>query len=538
MKKIAILFLVMLYMLPSFSQTMEWHIKDSYVEVKYLGNDLFKVKNTMGKWGVVNEYGKLTIPERYDSITNFVEERALLLDATGQFLKGIINNNGQIIKSFENDVYINYQYFKDGMLAYAVPNGNYYLFGYIDINGNSVIKPKYLWAAPFSNGIAVVQHSKSRNFGLINKSGAAALNDNRTFKFISTPVNNKLLIAVGSTRGEKVLLVNLAYNGKLETIEELETGTIVNRSSDYSTISCQNGRTYFFDDAMRLLSSSSGKTFNEPLTYDFSVKESPNFKTVRQQRNWNIIYAGNSLLSAPFVRVAFCDNEYAIVNTATDREGVLKLNPNGYVAVKNIPATTEFYHNVPAKGNIEVDINGLFASSRVEIGVVGLESNNKETLYTVPENYEGVYSQSISYFIPANSGKYEFKETVPLKVNFYIDGMFYKTETVELTAIHKRGFSISEASAPEYSDSDGNAKISFNVQSLKSVPSSSAIVTVSGYANQQKRFSGNDSVNFSIPVEVPFEEEKTYSFTVTVKEQGCPSYTKTISRTIKHYNLQ
>lgn len=56
---------------------MEWHIKDNYVDVKYMGNNLFKVKNSNGKWGVINESGETTVEIQYDSITPLVEKRAL-----------------------------------------------------------------------------------------------------------------------------------------------------------------------------------------------------------------------------------------------------------------------------------------------------------------------------------------------------------------------------------------------------------------------------------------------------------------------------
>ena len=94
MKKITIILLVILYVIPSFSQTMEWHIKDNYVDIKHIGNNLFKVKNSNGKWGVINEYGQTTVEIQYDSITPLVENRSLLLDYTGEYLKGIINEKG------------------------------------------------------------------------------------------------------------------------------------------------------------------------------------------------------------------------------------------------------------------------------------------------------------------------------------------------------------------------------------------------------------------------------------------------------------
>ena len=80
------------------------------------------------------------------------------MDATGQYLKGIVNEKGQLIKTFNNNERIaNYPYFKEGMLAYGVIAGNYYLFGYLDTQGNTCVEPKYYWAAPFSDGKAVVQ---------------------------------------------------------------------------------------------------------------------------------------------------------------------------------------------------------------------------------------------------------------------------------------------------------------------------------------------------------------------------------------------
>ncbi len=536
MKKIFICWLAILYVIPSFSQTMEWHIKDNYVDVKYMGNNLFKVKNSNGKWGVVNEYGETTVEVQYDSITPLVEKRALILDNKGQGLKGIINEKGQIIKSFHNGERLaNFQYFNEGMLAYGVVSGNYYLFGYLDINGNTRIEPKYFWAAPFNNGKAVIQY-KSKNYGLIDKSGGPALNDNRRFKFISTPVENKLLIAVGSTRGEKVSLVNLAPNGKLNDIEELEGGTIVNNSSDYRSISCQNGHSYYFDNAMRLISSSTGRTFNEPLEYKFSLSCNSGFKKMREQGGWKVLYSGNTLFQSSFRNIAFCGNEYAIVTSQRNTMGVLKLNNNGSVSLNNVPKQVEFYHKALVNENLILNINGLFSSSQVQIGIVGLNKDNQEEKFNVPTGFNGIYNQPISYFIPATS--FDTEVSLPIKVKIYIDGMLYKTESKELTGVHKRAFRISDANAPEFSDSDGNATITFNVQSLESAPSSNTKVTISGASNQTKSFNGEEILYFKVPVTIPVESVKPFTFTVTIKEEGCPSYSRTISRTIKHYDLQ
>lgn len=538
MKKITIALLAILYVIPSFSQTMEWHIKDNYVDVKYMGNNLFKVKNSSGKWGVINEYGETAVEIQYDSITPIVENRALLLDVTGQFLSGIISEKGQIIKTFpKNEVFVSFPYFNEGMLAYGVYAGDYDLFGYLDINGNTQIEPKYYWAAPFNDGKAVVQYRKSKNFGLINKSGGTELNDNRKFKFMSTPVNNKMLIAVESNRGDEISLVTLRMNGKLNEVEKLEkeTGSSV-YYNDFKSISYQNGHKYYFDNAMRLVSSSTGKTFNEPLTYNIKLPNSSNFKKMREQGGWKIMHSGNTLLYSSFRDISFCGNEYAIVTSQRNTMGVLKLNNNGNISIQNVPTQAEFYHNSTVKGNVSVAVNGLFTSSQVQIGIVGLKENNQEERFNVPVGYSGIYNQPISYFIPATN--FDSEVSLPIKVNLYIDGMLYKTETKELIGVHKRAFRVSDANAPEFSDPEGNATITFNVQSLNDVPSSSARVSISGATNQTKRFNGEEIIYIKVPVTVPMESEKTFSFNVTVKEDGCPSYTKTIKRTIKHYDLQ
>lgn len=539
MKKITIALLAILCVIPSFSQTMEWHIKDNYVDIKYMGNNLFKVKNSGGKWGVINEYGETTVEIQYDSITPIVENRALLLDNTGQFLNGIINEKGQLLKSFPgNEIYVSFPYFNEGMLAYGVYAGGYDLFGYLDINGNITIEPQYYWAAPFNDGKAVIQYKRTKNYGLINKSGGSVLYDNRKFKFMSTPVDNKLLIAVGSSRGDEISLATLSADGKLTEVERLEkeTARTVEVSKDYKSISYQNGHKYYFDNAMRLISSSTGKTFNEPLTYNIKLPISSDFKKMREQGGWKIMHSGNTLLYSSFRDISFCGNEYAIVTSQRNTMGVLKLNNNGNISIQNVPTQAEFYHNSTVKGNVSVAVNGLFTSSQVQIGIVGLKENNQEERFNVPVGYSGIYNQPISYFIPATN--FDSEVSLPIKVNLYIDGMLYKTETKELIGVHKRAFRVSDANAPEFSDPEGNATITFNVQSLNDVPSSSARVSISGATNQTKRFNGEEIIYIKVPVTVPMESEKTFSFNVTVKEDGCPSYTKTIKRTIKHYDLQ
>lgn len=538
MKRIIAILSTLLFIIPSFSQTMEWYVKDNYTEIVYMGHDLFKVKNSAGKWGIINEYGELSVDTAYEMITPFVENRALLLDATGLFLKGIVNEKGQLIKRFHNDeVVANFQHYKEGYLAYGIPAGKFYNYGYLDLNGNTSIEPKYFWVAPFSGGKAVV-HYKSGNYGIINKTGNSTLMDNRKFKFMSSPVENTFVIAYGSSRGDKISLVRLKPDGRLEDIEDFETGTVViQQPGNYSMIYCQNGTSYHFDDAMRLISSSRGKTFNHPLSIEKVIPSiSPSLKKSQNQGKLQILFKGKSILCPSFRDAEFHEDKYAVVTNYSNNKGILKLNEAGNAFVSSIPDKVEFRHNAEVDGSIALSIMRLNPASHVEIGIIGLSPGNEEKIYSIPKDYNGVFNQPISYFIPAE--RFDSEVSIPIIVNIYINGMLYSKSEHLLTGIHRNAFRISEANAPQYSDADGNATITFNVQSLDKIPSPSARVIVSGSYRSNKTFNGEDAISFRIPVSVPFESEQTYTFTVTVKEDGCPPYTRKISRTIKHYDLQ
>ena len=155
MKKILVIFFLFNCAIMSFSQTMEWHIKANYSDIEYLGNDLFKVQDANGKWGLVNAEGKMTVSAQYDSITPIVENRIVLIETENgsNYLGGITNENGEIIqikREYNSKLLLtDFPFFQEGMMPFGVLNENIYLFGYLDKDGNERISPNYFWAAPF-----------------------------------------------------------------------------------------------------------------------------------------------------------------------------------------------------------------------------------------------------------------------------------------------------------------------------------------------------------------------------------------------------
>ena len=75
---------------------------------------------------------------------------------------GFINAEGSIVIDFRDDFVLDidetkpYPIFKDGRCLIKKSNGNQYLYGYIDMNGNEIIEPQYLNASSFQDGYAIV----------------------------------------------------------------------------------------------------------------------------------------------------------------------------------------------------------------------------------------------------------------------------------------------------------------------------------------------------------------------------------------------
>ena len=119
MKKLLLFLLVSFSISHLMAQSMEWLCRPGeFSDIQYMGFDLFKVRNNVDKCGIVSAEGKEVLEVEYDSITPFVENRALIMDENGRRILGILDTNGDIIKSFENEeIYAtSYPYYKDGLL--------------------------------------------------------------------------------------------------------------------------------------------------------------------------------------------------------------------------------------------------------------------------------------------------------------------------------------------------------------------------------------------------------------------------------------
>lgn len=542
MRKILLTTIFLLSNICVFAQMLQWHCDAEYIDIKYMGNDLFKVKTTNGKWGIINAEGNMTVNAQYDSITPLVDNRALLLDNRGLFmLRGIVNEQGRLIRQFSGgEVVTSYPYYREGMLAYGEPFGQYYLFGYLDKNGNTCVPPQFYSASPFHNGRAAVHYADGESSSLINKSGASAYVSNNKILFVSAPVNNKFLL-VKKEKGDfnGIFLYEIDSRNKIKEIKKLEGETVIRRTADYRILtSTKTGLTFYFDNAMRLVRSSDGRgypTVEEQIDPHRSLNNGP-LKAVRKGGSVSFRYNDKEIMQADLIDAEIVSDKYVVAINRSNRKGIMTLNQYGRISIsKNFPVA-EFYHNKPVNATISGTIYGIGTGTEIKLGIKGLSESGNEQIFNINPGSDGKFEISIPYFMSASESDVEMKK--PISANVYLDGLLYMTEECKVQAIHRKGFRIESVSAPEYSAASGAASVTVKVRSIGGRPSSSAIVKVSGSYNVEQRFGGAETVTLTIPVVVPKNQVKTFSFSISVSEKDCPTVREARSVTIKNYYLQ
>lgn len=523
------------------AQSMEWLCHPGkFSDIQYMGYDLFKVKNNAGKWGIFSADGKLVIDVKYDHITAFVEGRALILDKTGHRIIGILDQNGEILKSFENEEIFAtaYPYYKEGLLGYKEKNG---LCGYINNQGIISIKARFYLAAPFQNGIATVQYADDEGyFGLINKSGGSAIISNSKYKFLSSMVDGQLLAVTSSSRGGDLLRIMKLDVNQLKAAKTLESKMFVDLSDDFTYLVSQNGHHYFIDNQWRI--SGANYKFSLPYTIDDKltfVTQSAELLSKQESKNGvQITYMGKPILEHSFDNVETYEKKYAIVSAKDKTIGVLKLNPSAGIEIIEPTQVFVFNHN-PLPTDLSANLDEMEPEQYIEVQVDIKDVNPTQLkCYINEEGYlryaplkqqNGIWGLHLPYF----HADTKFDNIISNKVDIAItyDGLDWMHRMVSLSTKHEPGYNV-QIAGKEVTDDNGVGTINIIVESIKGVPNRSTRVDITG---QKTTYFKGPSEVISIPVyNIPEGESKTFTYTVTITEEGCPIIKKTVSKVITY----
>ena len=503
------------------AQVMEWAIKPEYKDIVHIGRDLYKVKATNGKWGVFNiSKHELTIATAYDSITPLVEGRALILDAQGQGLLGILNEEGETVGELVSSpiFFVDYPYYSNGLLALRSSQKKY---GYVDSQGKSMSMRdnfNFFYVCPFDDGLAMVKTPKGK-YQIIDKRGAHQYQGNVNIKFLSNPKNGVFVLATGKNRISKCRLENSDF----KEVELLEKERVVDVSGaiEYHAIYCRGGNTYSFDNAFHLIED------NAPATLTPFVSRKEDSKRLRKkQEGWHfgLSYDQKDLLAPQFKSVNIYEDRLAMVTmTEGGKKGLLRLNAVGEFKVSVPQQTITFYHNHPQNIPIKVECANMMYNPTVKIVMIGTADN--ETF-----SCQGSGIINVPYFEShTQSGK---STTKSIGFDIFVDELKYGHKDIEVESVHQKGFTISIGTFPDYSNKSQQASVSVIISSNNGVPSASAKAKVN---DKYYEFNGRDKISVSVPFHTQQGKVLNGSIYVSVTEDGCPSSSAQKNGTIKDY---
>lgn len=503
-------------------QSMDWLCHPGeYSEVSYLGHDLFKVRNNLGKWGIIQADGTTAIDVKYDSITPFVENKALLLDREGKRLLGIINSKGELVKDVASLKYYvtKYPNYKEGRLGFTNKNG---LSGYLNEKGEIAIEPNYYLAAPFQDGIAAVQYT-SGDYGLINKGGKSAIVSNSKYSFISSPVDGKVFIINASRRGADALRLCRIDGAKLKTEKTFEDGMYIRPSDDFTTIECQKGGRYYIDDQWRIYGSNTRNKFPEVAedALPFHIETSKILGKSNVEGGLRITYLGNPIVNNVFPDVSTYD-DYAIVHSRDGKVGVLRLNKSAAIDIKAPATPIVFYHNQPDEVLLDVDLKAVNPDK--------LHWYRNDTGYLTHSSLEyndGKYQLRMPYYKANTTPEDVSKEDVDIA--FTYDGLDWMHHTLTLESVHHNTdrFDVS-ITGNSVADAYGRCSLTINIKSLNG--NAKGKVTIPGVKSEQMN---GESIKIPVVVNVPDDAIKNFSYTIKIEEEGCPLYSAKVSKSIQ-----
>ena len=134
-------------------------------------NNIATICNKDGEWIFISQKGDTLFPTTYSKATVFSEGYAWILKK-GE-MPGAINTKGDIHISLRDIREV--RVFHESRAAFAITKRKNVLWGYIDKNGNEIIKPQYRNVHNFRLGMAAVQENTEGKWGYINLMGEVVI---------------------------------------------------------------------------------------------------------------------------------------------------------------------------------------------------------------------------------------------------------------------------------------------------------------------------------------------------------------------------
>jgi hypothetical protein len=148
------------------------------------------------KWGLINKNGKVISPFKYDYIADISEGKAIVVFGKKSTFIDTLGN--ELSEAIYNNLYS----FNEGLAGIQIDKH----YGFIDMNNQIIIKPKYYWVSSFKNNFAVVnKDSINKKYCYINKLGKEITTSKYGFATQNFYDGNAIVVLYGENKGYGVI---------------------------------------------------------------------------------------------------------------------------------------------------------------------------------------------------------------------------------------------------------------------------------------------------------------------------------------------
>lgn len=259
-------------------------------------------------YGYLDLDGKEIIPLQYEAANDFKERGALVKIGENDY--ALINPIDKVLKSYK------YYYvgdIGDGLMAYQSSSDSKY--GYINIDGNVVISPRFTGAMPFEGGRAIVNMAEDyeNKFGLIDMTGNSVIRP----EYNDIQILGENRVAVGRAIDEEK-----PYLGSKYAIADIN-GKFLTDFIYENVLEYKNG----------LASASDG---NNTFFIDLTGKRENNLPSVSGSGNLNLM--GNLIKANVDLRTFYLDKSGKVIwsqNTVIPLSGQIRILEEKFKPNKN-----------------------------------------------------------------------------------------------------------------------------------------------------------------------------------------------------------
>lgn len=242
-----------------------------------------KGAGSSNRFHYIRRSGELS-DQTYTSVGPFNDERAFVVNDEGSLM--LLNEELEVVKTLE-DIWLLRPMIED-RAAFKDASG---LWGYLDTEGNAIIKPQFQYAFSFREGLAkavVVQGEKVAQ-GMINSSGEWVIGPDSTFTMLGHLSEGKIAFSRGSgigfldTEGQVVIPPNPSW----ESVDRFINGYAAYQQDQVWGVIDKNGERVF-----------SQRYSHPPRFFDGEISLQHDGRTLSSARPILVSLEGNQILTS------------------------------------------------------------------------------------------------------------------------------------------------------------------------------------------------------------------------------------------------